>query len=259
MPKHFRGRVNSGGRTFIKRAIPRAKIERLRGLLCFPEIDRRVREGQPALKIAEFVQSQGEYNDVKLESLRRVVDAYREAIPPGELISTRIPPAITKAIESLESGIYSIKKLKELYAKQEERLDIDLATERQIHKIFKNALEFEVARKILVSIIEKEMDLGIFRRHVPWMEGGGADDMSKIMTNAERQFGHSRALMAVLSTPEKRTRVLSVIRKLRSLGPEGMTKLIGLKSSIDTVQRTEGQDDGGGRRRGSAEVRVEVE
>jgi len=255
MPKHYRHRVNSGGRTFAKIPFPRAKIERLRGLICFPEVDRRIREGQPALKIAEFIQSQNEYTDVKLESLRRVVDAFRESIPPGELASTRIPPTISKAIEALEAGIRPIKELWEIYAIQKERLNIDLATERQIHKIFKNAFEVEVARKILETIMDKEMDLGIFRRHVPWMEGGGPDDMSRIMSDAHKQFGHSRALMNVLETPEKRTRVLGVIRKLRGLGPEGMSKLIGMRPSIDAVQ--EGRRPKA--RRGNMAVEVDVE
>lgn len=182
-----------------------------------------VRAGEPASKIAGLIRSKGEYTDIKPESLRSIVGAYRESIPPIELAGTKIPWPLRNAIGDIKDELKVIEELKFLYQVQKERIEIDLVLERKIRKIFHNATEVLVAMNILNSIFEIEYKLGMYNKYL------GHNDFYKCMEQARVEVGehisHTEALKKLL-TPEKRIQLVGVLKKLRNLGPEDIEKLI---------------------------------
>lgn len=186
-------------------------FRKLRAMQCYQEVHRRVCLGLSLWDIARFIQNEcGEYKDVTLASLKLQLSNYRKALPPGELISKRMPVEHKRALDAVEQGIDEVKELEKLFWIQMERVNIDLARERQYKQLTPTMnQEMRTAREILSSLAELKMDLGLQKRHLGAVEG---ENVSAVVM---ARFGDEK-IAAVFANSEKRQRLLGLAKALAS-------------------------------------------
>ena len=124
----------------------------LRGYKCFNEIVFMIREQMSPRAIAHLVREKfGEGNDIQLESLVRSIMRFRD--------SNR--DLLEKPDESfLDVPIETLADLKQIFRLQKERIDIDVALEKKVGKLFENThREIKLIANIGDKILHWELDL----------------------------------------------------------------------------------------------------
>lgn len=142
----------------------RPKFTKLKECKCFQEAHQQIVDGWPLSEVARYIQEDaGEYTDIKRESLTRLLYRYKESIPVVELSCRRVPRMAIEAKKQLEASINGIKELEFLYRKELNRVYIGNEQEKRIGLLHRNTSKAIMnARKILVSIIDKKIETGIF-------------------------------------------------------------------------------------------------
>ena len=195
-------------------------FKRFRNLKCYKEAHTKILEGWPLKKIAIFIQDErDEYTDVSPNYMVNLLTAYRDSLPPAELISMRLPKVMQKAVKKLEEGVDEVKELERLAMFQKRRMKIDGDTEKKIGKLLPSMTqEVRVMTEILRTLKDTKMDLGINTRHI-----GQLDIDSK---SVSVQY-NSEAVGKVLDDTKSRQKLLSVAEKFMALAA--------IKDTTDTV------------------------
>lgn len=197
-------------------------FEKLRALRCFPEVDKKIRAGIPCENIAEWIQEdQGEYTDVKRESLVRQLYRYKESIP-GDELETPDGLYVRKKIENLKRGVNEAAELEKLYLLQLSRISMMVQTEDKIKFIQKGTRgEIEAARQILLDLAKLKIELGVYSRQPFTIQG---------------QVDHTISRKIEELPPERRREMGRVAQELLS-GLKGL-----LESGEDTQTLPSGEE-----------------
>ena len=200
----------------------------LRACHCFPEVERRLRLGWATPELAKMIQD--EYDELQHISeayLRKLIDTVRSEIPPAELAMTSQNPVVARnAQKKLATGLNELEEIEKLYAMQMGRIEIDVVTERKINKLFPTTgREVFVAAKLLKQSSDLKAELGIYKKQLGTMEitAQGAIDIGQRYSND--------GIAKVLTDPDKRRRVMSMVETLARLGG---------RAALDTVYSEEG-------------------
>lgn len=182
---------------------------KLRGLKCFDEVHRRIVEGWHLSAIAAYIQDEEkEYTETTRAGVVTELQRYRDSIPPAQLIKSRMPQVFDKAADEVQKGLDELEELEKLYRRQVKRIDIDMASEQKIGKLFPTMTqEIRTAREILHSIAQLKMDLGLNDRHI------GTVDVDAHITAHCEQHANSR-VATVLADPQQRQRLLGIAKGL---------------------------------------------
>jgi hypothetical protein len=188
-------------------------FQKLRLMTCFKEVYERVLAGWPLTEIARFVQEdRSEYMHVSRTALVQMLTRFRDSLPPGELVSRRIPETFEKVAEHVEETLDELKELEKLYKLQMERISVDFETEKKIHKLMPTMTqEVRVARELLGAIADLKMDLGINARQL-----GQVNVDAKIEAEITARYGKD-SIGKVLSDAESRRKVLNIAERLLAL------------------------------------------
>jgi hypothetical protein len=184
------------------------KFVRLRSLKCYPEILTRVREGVPLAEVVRFIQQdRQEYTDVTPGSLTTLLTDFRNSLPLAQRAEGHLPEAVSRAMRKVEAGLDEMAELEKLYKMQMDRINIDLASEKKIGKLFATTVkEIQTAAELLVKHAGLKMDLGLTERHI------GTLDLDTTVQDVSQKYGP--AVAKVLADPEARKRVTTLAMKL---------------------------------------------
>lgn len=134
-------------------------------MTCYPEMHDRIVAGVACEQVGQWIQEEkGEYLDVKLDSLVRVLYRYKEEIPAGEL---KLEPGtyLTRKLETLKAGVNELDALKDLYLLQMSRISLAMEKEEKLGfpntKLWRDVV---VAREILETSVKLKMELGLMKR-----------------------------------------------------------------------------------------------
>jgi hypothetical protein len=162
------------------------------------------------MELARYVQEEcKEYTHVTRQSLSDILKSYRNHLPPAMFIAKRMPQSFEKAAETVRKGIDELAELEKLYELQMRRIGIDENTEKKINKLMPTMTqEVRVAAEILGRIATLKQDLGLSEHHL-----GKLELEAKLHTEVEGKYG-SQAVIAVISDPQKRRKVLGLAERL---------------------------------------------
>jgi hypothetical protein len=186
---------------------------------CFDEVKRRLRLGWSANKLATFIQ---EENKELTEVTHGYVVNMVNAIPPAELLLTTQSTSVAmSSAQKVSNGMEEIEKLNELYELQMSRINIDVAHEKNLNKLFSSTgREIFYAMKILKQTSDLKMDLGLAKRQLGEMSVNGTSTVQL----GER---YTEGVAKVLTDPDSRRKVLGMVESLMALGA---------KASIDATE-----------------------
>lgn len=187
-------------------------FQKLRSLRCFQEVYERLLAGWGAPELARFIQEdRTEYGHASRISLVQVLQRFRNTIPPAQFAAQRMPGEIHKAVEEVDEGIDALKELEKLYKIQMERINLDLANERQIKTTLpKMTQEMRVAKEILGGITDLRMDLGLNQRHL------GESSVAVTVQVDVAKYG-KESVQRVMADPEKRRKVFNMFERIVAL------------------------------------------
>ena len=198
---------NPNGTSAAVRPVSRnTGFNKLRAISCFPEVHDRICKGWPLSDTAKYIQEEcGEYTDAVHATLVKVLQNYRDSIPPGERAKYALPKAHRDAIAEVEEDIDEVKELIKLYRRQEQRMDIDGKVEKSIGKLLPTMTqEVRATAEILNRIAQIKMDLGVNERHL-----GTVDVEANLIAGVDQKYAGTD-VSTVLSDPKKRRRLLSI-------------------------------------------------
>lgn len=198
------------------------RFKKLKLLKSFAEVERRLRMGWSAPACAKMVQEEfNEYTDITRDSLCTIISEFASTIPPAEMGLAVGSPAYKRAAKKLNEGLDELDEIEKLYRMQMARLDIDIATEQKIKKLFPTTKnEVFIAMKLLNLSAQLKMDLGLVKRQLGTMEVNG-----QIAAEATERYGRD-SVGKVLADPDSRRKVLQLAEKFAAFTT---------KAGVDTI------------------------
>ena len=142
-----------------KRPVPAVQARNPGGVVpslrCYPEVRKRVTEGEPIAEIVAFIQQEcGEATDSSVDALTRALYRFKESIPPGEMLAGALPPKHAQAMAKVREGLDELAEMDALITLQRERITELRATEKEMGgKILFPTLTNEIR-------LQKEMLMG---------------------------------------------------------------------------------------------------
>lgn len=215
--------------------ITSSPLTRLRTARCFPEIDRRIRLGWSTGDVARMVQEEyKELTDLSFKYLKKTIDKYRLSLPPTELGMSSNSLVVQNATKKMANGLDELAQMEYLFNLQMERINIDVANEKTIKKLFPTTgKEVFVALKILNQSVQLKMDLGLLKRQLGSMEVTG-----QLAAEAGERYGNN-SVGKVIADPDSRKKVLSLAERLIKLGAQaGMDAVAVMDSLPKPVEET---------------------
>jgi len=190
-----------------------ARFAKLRSLKCFEEVHQQLREGQPPMVVAKFIQEdREEYQEVERATLVAALRYYRSTIPPGELVEQRLPAAFNTAAKKLRKGVDEVKELEWLSLFQKRRLRIDGETEKKINKLLPTMTqEVRAHVEVLRTLASVKMDLGVNKRHL-----GSLEVDATLVADVVGRYG-TPGVGKVLQNSESRQKVMGIAEKFMAL------------------------------------------
>ena len=203
----------------------------LDSIKCLREVHERLCSGWGVEATVRFIREEKqELTDRSHNAVRNMVREYKKAIPPGDLVAKKNLPQYEKAAIAVADGIDEIHELEELFRIQLERLNIDVAHEKKLNKLFASTTsEVKEARQLLETLAQLKMDLGIHHRmpqeHSVSVEG-------QVEATVVDEDKYSPKVKKVLDSPESRRRVQGLVDRFLQLGA-GERKELGLVTKPD--------------------------
>lgn len=189
------------------------KAKKLQDCRCLAEVERRLRLGWSSQKIAEYIQNEaGELVDLSHSYVRKMVDTYRQSIPPAELaLTAQNHGSRQRANRRTAEGMEELGELEKLYQLQMKRIQIDVENEEKINKLLPTTgREIFYAMKILKQSSDLKMDLGLVTRQIGEVAVTGSA-AAQISDRYDDNVGQ------VLADPDSRRKVLGFVETLMSI------------------------------------------
>lgn len=188
-------------------------VRKIRDLGCFESIREMILSGVPLVEVARQIQSLGEMNTIKLDTLRMYLEHYKATIPTWMMAARQQPKQYLELKQKADEGVDCLKEMTRLYGWMKERLEIGMAQERRFG-LLTNGMDrnFVVASQLLQLIDEVKGKLGL------------SDDQARVALpkhladQVEWNRIYSReSVQQVMSSPEKRSRVVQAAERLLDL------------------------------------------
>lgn len=205
---------NSEGKGTAIRPVSRATgSTKLRSLNCFDEVHQRVLDGCDSASLAKYIQEEEqEYLDASRASVVSALNYYRSTLPPGELVSKKLPGAFNEAVKKLNKSVDEVKELEWLTRFQKRRLRIDGDTEKKINKLLPSMTqEVRAHVEVLRTLASVKMDLGLNKRHL-----GSLEVDAKLVAEVTERYGTAN-VAKVLQNSESRQKVMGVAERFLAL------------------------------------------
>ncbi len=184
-------------------------FSKIRALKCFRDLIQRIEAGWTPMQCAAFVQEdRSEYQHASRNSLVQVLTRFRDSLPPGQLLKTRLPDKFLEAAKEVEEGLDELKEMEQLYKLQMGRIKIGMAHEKNLNILMPTMTqEIRVAREILGGYADLKMDLGLTTRASEQV------DVNVSVTADVTRYG-KKSVEDVMKDPERRRKVLNVAERM---------------------------------------------
>jgi hypothetical protein len=150
-----------------------AAKEFIEGLRCYPNVRRMLAMGKRPRDVAIHIQQQNEFPILTFSSLKKYAQVYRCFFISGmevvrvqaKELETGHTPVIRHQLELLQDGIKEIRELEHLMDVQMKRICEQIEKEKQLGLPLSGIrLEIEAVLKLINTLIEKKIELGIYTR-----------------------------------------------------------------------------------------------
>lgn len=187
--------------------VKRERFGKIKKLRCFKRVHEMLSHGYPAPGVAKFIQEQGEYDQVKEQSLIEILRKYRREILPADVLVSRQPHVIIDARKQYTDKLEELRRLDDVFDALKYEFDVGHAYFRETGF---SSQEHRHTAKTLIELIHKmhmiKMDLGI----------SGSRNLGTITVSPERleeirlKYGDKAA--QAMADPVSRARVIAYLR-----------------------------------------------
>lgn len=189
---------------------------KLRTLKCFKEMHQMLLDGFGPAAVADFIQKEKkEHTDITRTSLIYTLRKYRAEIPKTEVMQPKLPDHVEKVEARVRASLNELDELHDLYLLQRNRIDIDVALEKQVKKLIPTTgQEVRIAADMLRTSAQLKIDIGMSASIIGGAQADGSlsDTLSKRVTNA--------AAAKVLEDPQSRLRLTALATKLLGMAAD---------------------------------------
>lgn len=195
--------------------ITSSAFSRLKNAKCFAEVDRRVRLGWSSMDVASAIHEEfGEMTETPIKYLKKLIDRYRNSIPPSELSIVSPTSLLGRNLaKRMSQGLDELAEVERLYRMQMARIEIDMDNERKITKLLPTTgNEIFIAMKLLKQSSDLKMDMGLVKRQL-----GSVEMTGQLAAEASERYGKD-SVGKVLADPESRRKVLGLAERLLAIG-----------------------------------------
>ena len=226
-------------RPVSRQAAPKG-VAALKATHCFPEVERRVRLGWSSSDLSRMIQDEyGELGHLSDKYLKKLIDNYRQEIPPAELAMTSGNSKVSRGAQrKMATGLNELEELEKLYEMQMKRIDIDVDNEKKINKLFPTTgREVFVAMKLLKQSADLKASLGIYKRQLGTVEvtAQGAIEVGQ---------RYDEGIGQILAEPDSRRKVASMVDTLLKLGNRASIDAIYSSKVIDVEPSETATEEG---------------
>lgn len=187
------------------------KHKRVRSLACFDGVHEMVITGWPLGEIAKHIQQlKNESTDITEDALIWALGEYRKDLPPAVLVQKTLPGVFISAASQVAEGLDVLSELESLYKLQMKRVGIDHTVEEKIRKLMPNmTAEIRMAKDLLESYAEMQMDLGLTERHLGKVDVTAGPDAVTVA----QAYGKD-SVRKVLENPQSRRKLMGLVERL---------------------------------------------
>lgn len=190
----------------------RVRFRRIRTSPLYPVILERIKAGDSPIRLAHWMQEQGEADDVKVSTLIVELCAFRREVAALHLLDRREPKFVKDAKDRAEAAISEIEEIADIYRLQRKRIQRMVRLEKKMgvsNRMVGN--EVRIAAELLRSSHAIKMDLGV----------NGGRDLGTLtlqpgvppsaVHQTHQTYGDGVA--RVLDDPQSRQRLLDVVQR----------------------------------------------
>jgi len=194
-----------------RRRMPASRVKdpgtKLRRLRCFHEVEDMLREGRYLREIVTHIQDiRGELTDMSSRAVTYLVKDHKEAMFSGAMEDLDEPAA---ARGDSEDPLYVLYSQEKYYRLLEERIDMEVSTEKNLTKLFSTThKEFLALQKVGEGILKRREQLGLLGSK----QGGarqrvgsgtpGRVDVAEIIANPESRHKVMGFVEALVRDPD---------------------------------------------------------
>jgi hypothetical protein len=198
------------------------KFTRLEALECYQQVATMLKHGYQYMQIAEFIQKNGEYDDIQQKSLAKILSDYeKERIDDVEKVAHRSPRNLEESLDNLDHDVDVLNELGKLYKLQMERIDLNVKREKQVGMVFKTTgKEVQVALDILREIGSFKQSTGMLKKNLGTLSvEARATVESEDMTGVPSGF---------IQDPRKRNQILQFVERLENTDPLAVEQVVSM-------------------------------
>lgn len=212
------------------------KYARIKALNCFDRVNQMLCYGYPAPEVARFIISQGEYKNVKFNTVVEAIQHYRrDEILPADVLACRRPDILVDANKKYQDKLEDLGRMDVLYEKLVYRLDTLIAKEMETGVSSVETIKtVNSIHNLMRTMHVTKMDLGISGQRQLGTVYVSPEKLSEI----EDKYGKGAA--RAMANPVSRARVLSVLKAVED--EAAMLEREHMGEGI-VVKRSDGQED----------------
>ena len=140
------------------------RFDVLKRMACYLEVHERMAKGWPATKVADFIQLEhDELVQIDRDKVVKLLNDYRQVIPPAELVSHAAPTAHQNAVAVLNQGMDVMRELEWLFGSMKERIIQGRQEETDVTGMLDHKMtpEYQEARSTLMAYHQVQKDMGL--------------------------------------------------------------------------------------------------
>lgn len=194
---------------------PNSAIRRLK---CFSEVHDMICAGRFLREIIDFIHTEGELRELSRSAVRVMLQRYKSHVFSDNSV---LDGDIKKGVGDDDDPIRALHVLERSLRQMEERIDMEVAVEKQLSKLFSTThYEYLAQLSIAREILKRRGDLGLLKK-----ERGGIKQRVGSGTPGRIDVAQ------VIANPESRQKILGLVEALVK-DPELLGRIPGRPSGI---------------------------
>jgi hypothetical protein len=207
--------------------VSKSFVARIRALNCFETVRAMLIGGMPGVEVARHIQSLNELTDLKLESVRQMVEHFKATLPKGLMMARMNPNHYVETKKKVEAQVDLVAECKYLFDLQKKRIEILMKREEGIGFLLTGGEKnFSEARELLRQMADLTKMMGVTNAQA----GEAMEQMAKSKDVNWSQLYSKPQMNEVMADPQSRARLVRFAENLATMygrmSPEQQQKVM---------------------------------
>ena len=243
--------MNSRKKVDVGKQIKYRKHNAIKSCEIYPEIHEWLVGGLPVDKVVVQIHERGFLKELKPCSLRQALIKYLKDVPPGEIVSKKIPLIVIRALKRIEPVIETIKAIQgtiEFYKNRlEKKWNMIAKTETRLERMIEEEIDPEYAAQLLQNLfkmsegveadtiklihlykllIDVQVDAGLIQRNLGTLDLNVVKYETSIREISKKSNMKVEKIEALLKNPQSMYKVLDFVKSLRNADPKIIDRML---------------------------------